>query len=313
MSAPTVRDLGDGRQMIDLGFRDSEGLVASYVFPVDSGVALVETGPTTCLPNLRAGLARLGHADTEVRQIFVTHIHLDHAGGLGAAARAFPNATLYAHEKGASHLIDPTRLIASARRAWGEAADPLWGEIAPVPAGRLVSLVGGESFPLGRDRLSVVATPGHASHHLSFHDSRLGAVLTGDSLGVKLEGSPWPRPAIPPPDLDLEALFSSLDRMEALAPRLLLYSHFGPSTATLQDFGKYRREVREWREAALEAARTDPSVAHVSAALRAVEQTRLSERSEGLPAVDAGEKVSGYEMAAQGLLRYFRSRGLIRE
>src|SRR5271156_5186480 len=121
MSRGSVRELGAGRMLIDLGFRDTEGLVASYLIPGDLGATLVETGPTPCLPALRRGLDAAGVSPEEVQRIFVTHIHLDHAGGLGAAAAAFPNATLYVHVRGAAHLIDPTRLIASARRAWGPA------------------------------------------------------------------------------------------------------------------------------------------------------------------------------------------------
>lgn len=313
MTEVAVRDLGEGRQMIDLGFRDTEGLVASYVLPLEDGVALVETGPTPCRPRLLEGLRRLGREPEEVRQVFVTHIHLDHAGGLGACADRLPNATLYVHEKGAAHLIDPTRLIASARRAWGEAADPLWGTIAPVPAPRLVSLRGGESFPVRGGELRVVATPGHASHHLSLFDTRRRALLTGDSLGVKLPGDPWPRPAIPPPGLDLELLFRSVDAMAELDPVEILYSHFGPSTEAAADLREYRTEVRAWRDAALAAARTDASVPHIAQVLRETEAARRAAVGRGDAGAGAGEKVSGTELAAQGLLRYFRTHGELAE
>ena len=122
--------------------------MACYLFPHPDGWSLIETGPTTCREALRIGLGRAGIAPGEIRRVFVTHIHLDHAGGLGAAAAEFPNAQMFVHERGAAHMADPTRLIASARRAWGAAADPLWGIIAPVPADRLVALKGGERFPI---------------------------------------------------------------------------------------------------------------------------------------------------------------------
>lgn len=311
MERVEVRDLGEGRQMMDLGFRETEGLVASFVLPLEQGLAVVETGPTTCVERLEHGLAALGHAPSEVRQIFVSHIHLDHAGGLGAAATRFPNATLYAHERGVPHLVDPARLVASARRAWGASADPIWGAILPVPAPRIVALRGGESFPLARGRLEVLATPGHASHHLSFFDTATDSLLSGDSMGVRLEGAPWPRPAVPPPDLDLELLFDSLDRMEAHAPRRILYTHFGPSLDAAEDFRTYRVEVRAWRDAALEAAREEPSVAHVARALRLAEERRLAGRAPSAAASTAEESVSGFEMAAQGFLRYFERRGLL--
>lgn len=309
MSATSPRELGDGRQMIDVRFRDSEGLVASYLLPQADGWTMVETGPTTCLPALRAGVSAAGIAPTEIRRIFVTHIHLDHAGGLGAAADAFPEAHLFVHHRGAAHMVDPTRLIASARRAWGAAADPLWGAIAPVPAHRLVALQGGEAFPLQRGELRVLDTPGHAQHHLAFFDTATGAMLTGDAAGVRVEGASQARPAVPPPDLDLAQLFDSLARMAALEPGQIWYSHFGPSRSAVGVLSRYRETVESWRAAALGAALEQPEVDHIARALRATEEARA--RAEGRPLSDLAraEQVSGYELAAQGLLRYFRTHG----
>ncbi len=311
MRLPTARDLGEGRMLLDLGFRDHEGLVASYLLPGEEGFTLVETGPTTCREALRAGLVSAGVDPAEVRRVLVTHIHLDHAGGLGAAAAMFPRARLYVHAAGAAHMIDPTRLIESARRAWGPAADPLWGPITAVPAGRLEVLRGGERLPLKGGALEVVATPGHARHHLAFFDERIGALLTGDAAGVHLEGSWRARPAVPPPDLDLEALFASLETMARLAPQRILYSHFGPATGAVEALRDHRRAVEEWRDAALAAAREDPSVPHVARAIREREEAAAASAG-GRPAdEDRGALVSGYDLAAQGLLRYFRRRGEI--
>lgn len=305
---PEVRPLGSGRLLLDLKFRDTEGLVACYLFPGPDGWSLIETGPTTCRDALRAGLDRAGVAPEEVRRVFVTHIHLDHAGGLGAAAAQFPRARMFVHERGAAHMADPTRLIASARRAWGAAADPLWGTIAPVPVDRLVPLKGGERFPIDGGELVAIATPGHAQHHLSFLDTSLRAVVCGDSAGVRLEGDPRARPAIPPPDLDLELLFSSLDAMARLDPRWLFYSHFGPSERAVEDLAVYRRSVESWRDAGLVAARQDPSVAHVAGVLRALDQEQRGPEP-GSAAAERSSMVSGYELAAQGLLRYFQTHG----
>ncbi len=307
MVATGPEELGEGRLLLDLGFRDTEGLIASYLLPAEDGWALVEVGPTTVRAGLLDGLRRAGVAPEEVRSVFVTHIHLDHAGGLGAVAEVLPRARLYVHRAGYEHLVDPSRLIASARRAWGAAADPLWGPILPVPRDRLVALDGGERFPLRGGELEVLATPGHARHHLSYFDSATRAVLTGDSAGVHLRGSSGARPAIPPPDLDLESLFASLDRMEAKTPDALWYAHFGPVPAGRPVFADYRRRVLAWKAVALAAGREREEVAHVA---RALEEFDRSEPSSGGGAPDPRVPlVSSYELAAQGLLRYLRGRG----
>lgn len=309
MSVPSVLELGKSRRMIDLDFRDTEGLVAAYLLPQEDGWTLVETGPTTCREFLLHGLSAAGVEPSQVRRVFVTHIHLDHAGGVGALTEALPNATFYAHELGVPHLVDPSRLIASARRAWGAAADPLWGTIVPVVPGRIVALRGGESFPLAGGTFRVIATPGHARHHLAFFDSGIRAVFTGDGAGVRLEGSWRARPAIPPPDLDLDLLYSSLEEMSRLEPELVLYSHFGPAPGGAAELAEYHGIVEEWRTVALEAARQNPEAEFVASRLRAYEEARLALSGRDTATSAHSDLVSGYSLAAQGLLRYFEVHG----
>lgn len=306
MSSVHVEELGSNRIQIDLDFRDVEGLIASYALPGPEGWTIVETGPTTCREHLAEGIAVAGIDSKEVDRVLVTHIHLDHAGGLGTAAELFPRATLYVHREGLAHMVDPTKLAASTRRAWGAAADSLWGVILPVPAGRLVALSGGERLPLKDGNLLVVNTPGHAKHHLAFYDEPTRTLLTGDAAGVHLPGTDRVRPALPPPDLDLEALLSSVDRMRELDPARLLYTHFGPRTNGSRALQEYPPLVLRWREIALAAAREDPSVEHVAEALE------RSEHEASPAALEArADLISGTALAAQGLLRYFRTRGLI--
>ncbi|HLM91743.1 MAG TPA: MBL fold metallo-hydrolase [Thermoplasmata archaeon] len=311
MAHPEVRELGEGRKLLDLDFRDTEGLVASYLLPDPDGWTLVETGPTTCRDALLEGLRAAGVAPTEVRRVFVTHIHLDHAGGVGALAGALPNATFLAHELGVPHLVDPSRLIASARRAWGAASDSLWGTIVPAPSARLVPLRGGERFPLRSGELEVIATPGHARHHLAFFDTRLGALFTGDGAGVRLERNSHLRPAVPPPDLDLELLFASLEEMRRREPRLVLFSHFGPSPDGSKDLVRYRAIVEDWRDVALAAARERPEVGFVADRLRDHDQDQVAGEGHATGGPDRESLVSGYDLAAAGFLRYFETRGWI--
>jgi len=308
MASPRVLDLGQGRRLLDLDFRDTEGLVAAYLLPGPEGWTLVETGPSTCREALLAGIARAGVSPDEVRRVFVTHIHLDHAGGMGAVVDAFPHATFYAHELGVPHMIDPTRLVASARRAWGEAAsDQLWGAIPPVPSGRIVALRGGEKFPVDHGELQVLATPGHARHHLAFFDTATRGLFTGDGAGVRLEHSTHLRPAVPPPDLDLEALFVSLETMRKTDPKLVLFSHFGPSPDGAQDLRRYETIVEQWRDVALAAAREKADVEFITAKLQEYDEAGAT----GSRPTEGEAIISSYRLAAGGFLRYFETRGLL--
>jgi glyoxylase-like metal-dependent hydrolase (beta-lactamase superfamily II) len=304
MLRPRVLELGGDRRLLDLDFRDTEGLVAAYLLPEPEGWALVETGPTSCREALLRAVATAGVERSEVRDIFVTHIHLDHAGGLGAVSGDFPRARLHAHELGVPHLADPSRLVAGARRAWGAASDQLWGPVVAAPPARLRGLRGGESFPLKNGFLRVVATPGHARHHLSFFDTVLRAVFAGDSAGVLLERSQQIRPAVPPPDLDLEQLYASLEAMRALDPDRILLSHFGPTPHGAEDLRRYRAAVERWREIALEAARERPEASFISARLQVFD---VAEPARDLS--DRASLISGYDIAAQGFLRYFQQHG----
>ncbi|MGI0130027.1 MAG: MBL fold metallo-hydrolase [Thermoplasmata archaeon] len=309
---PRVLELGQGRQLVDIDFRDTEGLVAAYLLPDQDGWTLIETGPASCRAALLAGIARAGVSPEEVHHVFVTHIHLDHAGGVGALLDALPRATFYAHELGVPHLIDPTKLVASARRAWGAASDPLWGPILPVPAPRIVPLRGGERFPLKGGELSVLATPGHAKHHLAFFDSAIRGIFTGDGAGVRLERSRRVRPAVPPPDLDLDLLFSSLEAMRRTDPALVLYSHFGPNPDGADDLARYRTVVEEWKDVALSAAREAPDARLITRRLREHDRAADSEPpTASAGAEDRSSLVSGYELAALGFLRYFETHGLL--
>jgi len=307
VTQPDVQELGQGRQMLDLDFRDTEGLVAAYLVPEAEGWMLIETGPSTCREALLRGVARAGVGPEEVRHVLVTHIHLDHAGGMGAVVDAFPRATFYAHELGVPHLVDPSRLVASARRAWGPVMDSLWGPIAPVPAPRIASLTGGDTFPVQGGELRVIATPGHARHHLSFFDSALKAVFCGDSAGVRLPRSSHLRPAVPPPDLDLDQLFASLEAMRRTEPRFVLFSHFGPSPDGAQDLVRYRSIVEDWRDVALASARERPDPEYIEERLKEHDAMSLATAS----VADRESMVSGYQLAAAGFLRYFETHGLL--
>jgi glyoxylase-like metal-dependent hydrolase (beta-lactamase superfamily II) len=186
------------------------------------GEVLIDPGPSSCLPAL---LDALG--DGRPRALLLTHIHLDHAGASGSLVRRWPDLEVYVHERGARHMIDPSRLLDSARRLYGADMERLWGEFVPVPAERLHVLRGGERLTFGTDAFEVAYTPGHAWHHVSY--LRDGTAFVGDVGGVRIMPSPVVIPPTPPPDIDLEAWHASLALIRRWAPERLAMTHFGAS------------------------------------------------------------------------------------
>jgi glyoxylase-like metal-dependent hydrolase (beta-lactamase superfamily II) len=191
-------------------------------------LALIETGPSSTLPNLVAAIRRAGFDPAWISKALVTHIHLDHAGAAGPLARENPNLTVYVHPFGAPHMIDPAKLLASATRIYGDKMDELWGEVAPVPERQVRVLEDGETLRVAGRDLRVVFTPGHAWHHVAYWDARSGAAFTGDVGGVRMQGTDYVCPPTPPPDLDLAAWRESIARLRALGARRWYPTHFGP-------------------------------------------------------------------------------------
>ncbi|HSO98336.1 MAG TPA: MBL fold metallo-hydrolase [Solirubrobacteraceae bacterium] len=199
---------------IDLRHLGRERVIAAYL--VDG--VIVDPGPSSCLPVL---LEALG--DEVPRALLLTHIHLDHAGATGSLVRHWPELEVYVHERGAPHMIDPRRLIESARRLYGGDMDRLWGEFIAVPEDRLRVLQGGEQLLDGG--FTVAYTPGHASHHVSYlHD---GTAFVGDVGGVRITATSLTIPPTPPPDIDIEAWRASLELIRGWQPERLAATHFG--------------------------------------------------------------------------------------
>src|SRR6185503_182120 len=224
----SMTTLSHGLSWVDLRFQGRDNVIASAIVESPGGVAIIDPGPTSCLDALELGLQARGIRWPDVRQILLTHIHLDHAGASGTILRAHPHVTVMVHEKGARHLVDPTKLLDSATRLYGEHMDRLWGEFAPVPADRLMVLTGGERVEAGGRMFDVAYTPGHASHHVSYFDHSSGVAFVGDTAGVAVNGG-YVLPPTPPPDIDLELWTVSLDRILAWSPSTLFLTHFGPS------------------------------------------------------------------------------------
>ncbi len=223
---------------------------------------LVETGSQSSVPVLLASLAGLGVGPSDLAGVVVTHIHLDHAGGVGDVARAFPNATVYVHEKGARHLVDPTRLVDSASRVYGPLLDSLYGRLDPTPPERIHVLADGEEIRVGPDRVLVaVDSPGHAKHHVGLHDSVTGILFAGDAVGVKLPDAGVLRPSTPPPDFDLALALHSLHRFAERRPTGIALAHYGLLSDPLELLAEAEETLREWTETAEQAYRKGEDIA----------------------------------------------------
>lgn len=215
---------------------------------------LVETGSQTSVPALLAGLAALGMSADQLAAIAVTHIHLDHAGGVGDVAAAFPKAIVYVHERGARHLVDPTRLVDSAAMVYGDLLDSLYGRLTPTEASRVRVLADGEELAVSPNRrLTTVDSPGHAKHHLALHDSDTGLLFAGDAVGVRLPAAGVLRPATPPPDFDLDAAISSLRRFAERRPAGVALAHFGLVPDPLDTLAEAEETLNRWAEVATSA------------------------------------------------------------
>jgi glyoxylase-like metal-dependent hydrolase (beta-lactamase superfamily II) len=215
--------------------------------------ALVDPGPESSLPTL---LSALG--DERPRALLLTHIHLDHAAATGALVRRWPDLEVYVHERGAPHLIDPSRLLASAERLYGDAMERLWGEIVPVPEANVKPLAGGERV-LG---MRVAYTPGHASHHVGFLHEESGTAFVGDVAAVSIPGVELIVPPTPPPDIDVETWIESIEIVEGWAPERLALTHFGAIEDPLPHLDAVRRRLHEEAQLARDLSEADYEARH---------------------------------------------------
>lgn len=297
--------LAPGIRLIDLQFQGMAGVIATAVLETPDGVLLIDPGPAVSVPRLTDELARAGIAWADVSALLLTHIHLDHAGASGLLLRDHPRLRLYVHERGAPHMVDPTKLLASATRLYGDAMDSLWGPFLPVPAGRVTVLRGEERLDFKSRVLEVAYTPGHASHHVAYFDVAARMAFCGDVGGTRIAGLSSVLPPTPPPDISLELWETSIARILAWSPSSLFLTHFGPvddspavHLSTLQDrLIRYANHVKTLLDSPLsDAERLQAFVAEVTADLR---------RENTEDDVQRYRKAAPIDQCYQGLVRYW--------
>jgi glyoxylase-like metal-dependent hydrolase (beta-lactamase superfamily II) len=302
--------LTSGISFIDLDFLGRPGIIAAVILQSSAGVAIIDPGPTTTADGLESKLAAMGIGLADVRQILLTHIHLDHAGCVGALMDKCPDARLLVHERGAPHMIDPSRLMASAKRLYGAEMDSLWGEMRPVAAARVQALRGGEQIEGSGRTLDVAYTPGHASHHVSFFDRASGIAFVGDTAGIRRGGGNYVLPPTPPPDIDLEAWRQSADLILGWEPDTLFLTHFGAFQGARPHFQALFERLQLWSELARRLLK-DPALTDAERQDRFVAEAVQELRSTVGEAEAAKYSRAGrLDYSWQGLARYWQKRSL---
>jgi glyoxylase-like metal-dependent hydrolase (beta-lactamase superfamily II) len=220
--------------------------IAAALLESDDHLAIIDPGPESTLATLREQLHARNIAVADLDAILLTHIHLDHAGATGTLVRENPGLAVYVHSKGAHHMVDPAKLLASAGRLWGDELKMLFGETLPVPVQNLRVLEGGETLPLGSRRLDIVYTPGHASHHVSYFDNAAGVAFVGDTAGVRIDNGHYILPATPPPDVDLTGWEQSFAAILGRRPDRLFLTHYGYADDPAAHIGEFRERLHHW-------------------------------------------------------------------
>jgi glyoxylase-like metal-dependent hydrolase (beta-lactamase superfamily II) len=281
--------------------------IATGLLESDGHRAIVDPGPGSTLETLLQSLRARGLGVGDLNAILLTHIHLDHAGATGALVCENPRLTVYVHKIGAPHVIDPSKLLASAQRLWPNELQRLFGETLPVPAENLRILEGGETLTLGSRKVEVVYTPGHASHHVSYFEQTEGVAFVGDTAGVRIEGNSYVMPATPPPDIDLGIWDTSFAAILERKPARLFLTHFGYSDNPSEHIQLFRERLHRWAALTAEILQT---AASDSAAMDAFMSATFAEISQHLPAGEADHYAfsAGLNLSFLGLARYLRKR-----
>jgi len=296
-----------GVQAIDLRFMGQPGCIAAYLLKgADGAAALIETGPSSTRAALLDGLRAAGVDPADVRDILVTHIHLDHSGAAGVLLRdEMPRANVYVHPVGLPHLVDPTRLLRSASRLYGDMMDTLWGEVAPIPPAKVTALEDGQTLRLAGHAVEVLFTPGHAAHHVAVRHLDSNAIFTGDVAGVRVPDADVINPPAVPPEFDLEDWERSIDRLLALEPSALLLTHFGRHPDARAHLESLRERLDAWTGLVRDSLATGRPPDELAAELRTRDEGAPGTTAEGMAQLNL---IAGYGMSVAGITRYLQKR-----
>lgn len=295
-------------EIMDLNFMNTEQVIASFLLLGDDSAAIVETGPTTCLDRLTSGLKEHGVSHEDVRQVFLTHIHLDHAGASGHVAELLPNATFYVHEVGYPHLVDPSKLVKSATRIYGDRMDELWGEARPVPEDRIKIIGEGEEVEAADGVLCAHDTPGHAYHHLAYLEPDSGDLFAGDVAGIRLPGQSYVRPPTPPPEIDVDAWVKSINHIRRITPESLCPTHYGRYDDVERHLGELEQRLQDWLLFVEERMDRGSERDEIADELRDKGDAEMLAEGADTDQTRHYDLAGNYEMLTVGIMRYVERR-----
>ncbi|MEN3001013.1 MAG: MBL fold metallo-hydrolase [Armatimonadota bacterium] len=295
----------EGVRLIDLKFLGYPLAIASYLLIGEEEAALVEVGPASTVETLLGAVEQAGVPLSAVRHLIVTHIHLDHAGALGVLMQRLPDAMCYVHPVGAPHLADPSRLIASASRLYGDLMDTLWGPVLPVPAERIRVVRDGERLQVAGRTLIALDTPGHARHHHAYLEEASGLLFAGDIAGVRMPNTTYVRPPTPPPELDIEAWQASLAKLRTLPIRQLALTHFGVFDDVARHLDELERRLLDWGAFTRRLVEQGLTDGEIIAALQEYGNAEMQAQGVEPSSYDLG---AGYQLIAMGYARYWRKK-----
>ena len=286
--------------LIDLGI---DHAIGAYLIETSDGPFLIETGPHSTYATLEAGIQKAGFSTSDIKHVFLSHIHLDHAGSAWVFAEM--GARIYLHPFGSSNMEDPSRLMASATRIYGDAMDRLWGKMQKIPASQLVSAQDGAVFSVGDQSLKAHYTPGHAVHHIAW---QLGEVVfTGDVAGVKVNGGPVVAPC-PPPDINIEDWKASIQLLRDLNPQSLYLTHFDRVDNVASHLSQLEAMLDDWAQWMRVKWEAGMSKEEITPLFMDYTADQLRQQGVDEAGIKVYEAANPSWMSVAGLMRYWKKK-----
>jgi len=289
-------------QTLDTEFFGTTGLIASFLAPADGGFVLFDPGPASAVNALERRIEGAGFEPGDLRGVFATHVHLDHAGAAGVLSRQ-TGCPVFVHPSGAPHMVDPGRkLLPSAERLYGDMMEPLWGKILGVPVESAHPVADGEVVKIGDLEVTARHTPGHAVHHIAW---QIGdAVAAGDVAGVRFPGADHVLPPMPPPDIDVVAWRESLAIIRGLEPERLLLTHFGEFRDVARHLDELEDRLCRWTEIARRVVAEGGDRETLGTELGALDEAEMEAADVPVEAVERYRRLCPVKESSTGLYRY---------